>query len=60
MPDTSEPTTVPIRLAATVNPSHPEVSDHSSCMVLSAPEITAVSNPKRKPPRAAINEALMG
>ena len=50
LPATSEPITVPIRLEATVKPCHPELSDQSCWMVFSAPEITAVSNPKRNPP----------
>ena len=59
-PATRDPTTVPIKLAATVKPSHPELNDQSCCIVLSAPEITAVSKPKRNPPKAAINDARTG
>src|SRR3954470_19697650 len=55
-PAIKEPRTVPIKLAATVKPCQPAERFQRCWMVFSAPEITAVSKPKRKPPNAAINE----
>src|SRR5688500_3740439 len=55
-----EPITVPIRLEATVKPCRNGLRDHNCCTVFSAPEITAVSNPKRNPPSAAIRDMRTG
>src|SRR5579862_8047351 len=54
-PAIMDPITVPIRLAATVNPKRKSLSDQSCWIVFSAPEITAVSNPNKNPPSAAIS-----
>src|SRR5690606_12617132 len=55
LPTMSDPKTVPIRLEATVNPSQKEFKAQKDCIVPSAPEITAVSKPNKKPPKAAIS-----
>src|SRR5690606_19961394 len=47
------PMTVPMRAMETVSPCSKGLEFQSTCRVCSAPEITAVSKPKRKPPRAA-------
>ena len=59
-PAIMDPTTVPIRLEATVNPCQKGLSDQSCWIVFSAPEMTAVSNPIRKPPSAAISAMRTG
>jgi hypothetical protein len=59
LPAMSDPITVPIKLEATVKPCQNEVSCQSDWMVFSAPEITAVSNPNKKPPNAAITAIRM-
>src|SRR5882757_5163029 len=59
-PAIREPNTVPIRLEETVNPCQKELSDHIFSMIFSAPEITAVSKPNKKPPRAAISAIRTG
>src|SRR5690606_29778661 len=56
MPANSAPTTVPYNAAATANPCDRSSNYHTCCMVCSTPEMTAVSNPKRKPPIAATRE----
>src|SRR6478609_9613131 len=53
LPAIMEPSTVPINADATVKPCEKSSNDHNSWMDFSTPDITAVSNPKRKPPRAA-------
>jgi hypothetical protein len=50
---TTEPTIVPMSADATVKPSQNSSNPKSCWMAFSAPEITAVSKPKRRPPKAA-------
>src|SRR4051812_16590510 len=52
-PAAREPTIVPIRALATVNPSSPPERPKTRFRASVVPEMTAVSKPKRKPPRAA-------
>src|SRR5688572_25152612 len=55
-----EPSTVPIKLEATVKPCQNDPSCHNSWIVFSAPEMTAVSKPNKKPPNAAIRAIRTG
>src|SRR5689334_9728994 len=59
-PEMIDPITVPMRLDATVNPCQKELSCQRPWMVFSAPDITAVSNPNRNPPNAAISAMRTG
>src|SRR5690606_17312970 len=52
---TTAPKIVPIREIDTVKPCKNGLKSHRSCMIFSAPEITAVSKPNRNPPKEAIN-----
>src|SRR6185503_10483426 len=54
------PAIVPKRLDDTVNPCHPELRCQRPSNVFSAPEITTVSNPNKKPPRAAMSAIRTG
>ncbi len=57
-PATSAPITVPTRAIETVNPWALSFSRYRSLRALMAPEMTAVSNPKRSPPNAPLTVAL--
>jgi len=48
------PKTVPINAEEIVNPCSTDVKLNIDCIVFSTPEITAVSNPNKKPPNATI------
>ena len=50
----SEPKIVPISAVATVKPSIASLRPKCFCSASVVPEMTAVSNPKSSPPRAAI------
>jgi hypothetical protein len=52
MPPNKAPTTVPKRAIEMVSPCSKAESPHNIWMSLSAPEITAVSKPNKKPPNA--------
>ena len=60
IPRNIAPTTVPHRaIAITTEPWKISVEFHKSWSFWSAPDITTVSNPKRKPARAAVNDHLV-
>src|SRR5688572_10176855 len=58
IPPSIAPATVPINAMETVRPCSKTSSRHSSCIFCSAPEITAVSNPKRNPPKAITTDQV--
>ncbi len=51
IPPNIAPTTVPIKAIETVRPCSNTSRPHNTCIFCSAPDITAVSRPKRKPPK---------
>jgi hypothetical protein len=57
LPAAIDPITVPINAMETVNPSVESVKPKYGLRNSVVPEITAVSNPKRKPPNADTNVA---
>jgi len=54
LPAAIAPTMVPIRALATVKPSPKLLSRYTSWRASVVPEMTAVSNPNKRPPRAAM------
>ena len=60
MPAIIDPSTVPIKLDATVSPCNAGDKVQSDWIVFSAPDITAVSNPNKKPPKEAIKAIRTG
>src|SRR5882762_3146103 len=59
-PAIMEPRIVPSKLEATVNPCQKELRDQILSRIFSAPEITTVSKPNKKPPKAAIRAIRTG
>lgn len=53
-PEIRAPITVPINAEDIAKPCWNDDNPNNSCMCFSTPEITAVSKPKRKPPKATM------
>ena len=59
IPPNMAPNTVPISAILTVRPCSSTLKFQTCSMACSAPEITAVSKPNRKPPRATVTDQKM-